>query len=96
MFTLNVQDEAIYQRLMVKAAQHGGSLDDALRELLDSSPEVQETDNPEDMANQDEETPVQKLLRLIDETEMIFYNPFDAIDAEDILSREMRAITWRE
>lgn len=35
MFTLTVQDEQLYKRLMEKVEQRGKSLDDVLRELLD-------------------------------------------------------------
>lgn len=34
MFTLIVQNEQIYQRLMEIVAQHGGSVDDALADLI--------------------------------------------------------------
>jgi hypothetical protein len=79
MFTLTVQDEGVYQRLMAKVEARGGSLDAVLRELLYQ-------DAPE------EDSPAIKLLKLIDAAELHFEHPFDGRDAEDILSREMGEI----
>ena len=77
MFTLTVHDEQVYNRLMEKVEQQGSTIDEVLRDLLDQeeSTEAAET-----------ETPAQKLMRLIDETELPFERPFNARDADDILS----------
>lgn len=84
MFTLTVHDEQVYQRLMEKAAAHGGSLDDALRELLGEEIEISE------------ETPAQKLVRLIDESDVDFGHPFDGRDASDLLRGETGAKSWHD
>lgn len=79
MFTLTVRDEQVYQRLMEKVKQSGESLDEILRELLDQEDQNQQSEV---------ETPAQKLLSLIDATELPFTHPFNARDTEAILSRE--------
>lgn len=86
MFTLTVQDEQVYRRLLEKVAQRGESLDDVLRELLDQG---------EQAVPRVEETPAQKLLRLIDAADLPFERAFDAREAEDLLSREAGAPDWR-
>lgn len=86
MFTLTVRDEQVYRRLMEKIKQSGESLDEVLRDLLDQENQNQ----PSEV-----ETPAQKLLRLIDRTELSFTRPFNARDAEEILSRETGETSWR-
>jgi len=85
MFTLTVHDERVYRRLMEKVEQRGESLDDVLRELLDQGAEPEQDD-----------TPALKLLKLIDSAELAFDHPFDARDAEDILSRETGETNWHK
>lgn len=86
MFTLTVRDERVYRRLMERVKQRGESLDDVLRELLDSESAVVQADA---------ETPARKLLKLIDAADLPFDHPFDARDAEDILSHEAGKANWR-
>jgi len=84
MFTITVNDERVYKRLMQKVEQRGEPLDTVLRELLDR----------EETRELDEETSAQKLLRLIDAADLPFDHPFDARDAEDIMSREVGEANW--
>jgi hypothetical protein len=72
---------------MEMVEQQGSTVDEVLRDLLDheESTEAAET-----------ETPAPKLMRLIDETELPFENPFNARDAEEILRNETGQITWRD
>lgn len=70
MYTLQVTDEEIYQRLLNRMEQEQTTLDEVLRELLNQA---------------QPETQAQKLVRLIDATELPFEHPFNARDAEDIL-----------
>lgn len=78
MFTLTVRDEQVFKRLMEKVQSSGESLDEVLREMLDH----EESPQPA------EETPAQRLLRLIDAADLQFTSPFAARDADDILTRE--------
>lgn len=87
MFTLTMHDEQLYQELIKRAAQQGISIDDLLRELLDQQLNLPVPDT--------ETTPAQKLLALIDAADLPFDHPFDARDAEEILSREASSIKWR-
>jgi len=84
MFTITVNDERVYKRLMQKVEQRGEPLDTVLRELLDR----------EETRELDEETSAQNLLRLIDAADLPFSHPFDARDAEDIMSREVGEANW--
>ena len=84
MFTITVNDERVYKRLMQKVEQRGEPLDTVLRELLDR----------EETRELDEETSAQNLLRLIDAADLPFDHPFDARDAEDIMSREVGEANW--
>jgi predicted CopG family antitoxin len=86
MFTLTVRDERVYRQLMERVEQRGESLDEVLRELLDQE---------EDAVQAEEMTPALKLLKLIDAAELTFDHPFDARDAEDILSSETGEAGWR-
>jgi len=84
MFTITVNDERVYKRLMQKVEQRGEPLDTVLRELIDR----------EETRELDEETSAQKLLPLIDAADLPFDHPFDARDAEDIMSREVGEANW--
>ena len=95
MFTLTVQDERLYKRLMEKVEQRGESLDDVLRELLDQDDEIPQVEASE-MVEEIQETPAQKLLRLIDAADLVFTNPFNGEDAEDILSNETGQAHWHD
>lgn len=86
MFTLTVNDEQVYKELMDRVAERGASLDDVLRELLDRA---------ENAAQEQTESPAEKLLKLIDATELPFDYALNARDAEDLLSRETGAVSWR-
>jgi negative regulator of replication initiation len=86
MFTLTVRDEQVFKRLMEKVQSSGESLDEVLREMLD---------HEEEAAESEEETPAQRLLRLIDAADLQFTSPFDARDADDIIAREAGKMDWR-
>jgi len=94
MFTLTVHDEDIYKRLMAKVEQRGESLDDVLRELLDQGNEPSQLEPPQTI-EENQETPAQKLARMIEETDLPFVYPLDARDVEDFLSNETGAQDWR-
>jgi len=85
MFTVTIEDERVYRELMDIVEFRQASVDDVLRDLL-----LQEAEGASSA-----ETPALKLLRLIDETELPFTQPFDAREAESILSAEMGEPNWR-
>lgn len=85
MFTLTVQDEQVFKRLMEKVQSSGESLDEVLREMLDH----------EEPTPHAEETPAQRLLRLIDAADLQYTSPFDARDSDEIIEREAGRINWR-
>jgi predicted CopG family antitoxin len=94
MFTLTVHDQAVYERLLERAARRNESIDDVLRELLDET-------QPEEMVEAEltegeGETPMKKFLRLIDEADLHFEHELNARDAEAFLANEMGKIDWRE
>ncbi|PJF27542.1 MAG: hypothetical protein CUN53_03650 [Phototrophicales bacterium] len=72
-FTINIEDEEVYRMLVERAAQQGDSIDDVLRALLASQPYSPPTEPGI--------TPAQKLMALIDASDLRFDNPFDARDA---------------
>ncbi|MDX2139919.1 MAG: hypothetical protein SF123_17670 [Chloroflexota bacterium] len=86
MFTVTVNDEKVYQQLMARVRQRGESLDDVLRELLDQEALIIQTTD---------ETPARKLLRLIDDADLPFTNPFNGRDASDLLRDEAGTMNWR-
>jgi hypothetical protein len=99
MFTLTVQDEQVYRRLMARVEQRGESLDDVLRELLEQDDQVIETPqvaNVDEDEKLNEERPIRKLLKLIDASNLVFNNPIDGRDAEDIMRREAGDFSWRD
>jgi hypothetical protein len=78
MFTLIVEDEVVYREFMNIVEQRNATIDDVLRDLLNNT-----------HALSPDTTPVLKLLRLIDQTDLPFTNPFAARDAETVLGRRL-------
>jgi hypothetical protein len=90
MYTLQIQDETVYRRLMHRVEQEQTTLDAVLSDLLG-----QESPSDEQPALETTETPAQKLVRLIDEANLSFKSSFNARDADDILREEAGKIDWR-
>lgn len=98
MFTIQIEDEGLYQLFLDKVALHEGSADAAMREWL--QPDVQTNgsngDNLEGNDIIDGETGGQRLARLIEESGFTLDADFDGSEAEDLLAREYSEELWRD
>ena len=97
MFTLMIQDEQVYQRLMARVEKAGSSLDVVLRQWLDITTEEDDVKFINGISvDTPYETRGQRLMRLVDEADLVFTNPINADDVKKFLREEMGQITWRD